>query len=83
MEKEKKRRGVLLVVSSVASSWPVKRLMGCNEAQGSSVNMLDTSTLTQPVAETSRCPHTLALISHRHTHWLEDWGGEDEEKMRN
>ncbi|GAA6232318.1 uncharacterized, partial [Lates japonicus] len=60
---------VLQVVSSASSPRPVKRLTeGCNEAQGSDVNTFDILTLTQPVAETSCCPHTLALISHTHTH---------------
>lgn len=53
----------------LSSPRTVKRLTeGCNEAQGSGVNMFDTLTLTQPAVETSRCPHTLALISHTHTH---------------
>lgn len=73
--KEKDERGCYswkcCVRFPLSSPRTVKRLTeGCNEAQGSGVNMFDTLTLTQPAVETSRCPHTLALISHTHTHTL-------------
>lgn len=69
-EEREKQLEVLRVVSSASSPQPVKELTeGRNLAQGSGVNMFDTPTLIQPVAETSCCPHTLPLISYSHTCW--------------
>lgn len=91
-KRKSKKKNMLRVVSSASSPRPAKRLTeGCNEAQGSGVNMSDTPTFTQPVAETSHCPHTLALISLSliHTHILAKnphsnilWAGDAESNTR-
>lgn len=69
-EAERGKGEVLCMSSSPLLSRSGGLLLAVTRPRGAVSTCLTLKSLAQLVAETSRCPHTLALISdtHKHTH---------------